>query len=75
MNLSKANFDRAAAFVRAHARDLDRSLFEHEFAGGSSRAVLAALIAYQNADGGCGQPIEPEFRRPASSCQDQGQVS
>ena len=55
------------AFVRAHARPLDRALFDCWFRGGPSGAVEAALLPFQNADGGFGNALEPDFRLPASS--------
>ena len=57
----------SAAFVRAHARPLDRALFAHWFEGGPAGAVEAALVPFQNADGGFGNALEPDFRLPASS--------
>lgn len=70
--LSKANFDRAAAFVKAQAREVDKRLFDYYFDGGTARhelavPVLNALAAYQNKDGGFGHGIEPDFRLRASS--------
>lgn len=65
--LTRAAFDRAAAYLRAEARPLERALFEWTFAGGSRTAVLAALVPYQNADGGFGRGLEPDMRAEASS--------
>lgn len=67
MKLSKENFDRATGFIKKHARPLEQRLYEYEFEGGSAEAVLDALRAYQNPDGGFGNAIEPDFRLPASS--------
>lgn len=55
------------AFVRAHARPLDVALFDFWFRGGPGGAVEAALVHFQNADGGFGNALEPDFRLPASS--------
>jgi hypothetical protein len=42
-------------------------LFERRFEGGSVDAVLNALAAYQNEDGGFGHALEPDMRTPRSS--------
>ena len=67
MKLSKENFNQAALFINTHARAVDRCLFAYHFDGGSAEAVLDALRAFQNPDGGFGHAIEPDFRLPASS--------
>lgn len=54
-------------FVRAHARPLDVALFDFWFRGGPGGAVEAALLPFQNPDGGFGNALEPDFRLPASS--------
>ena len=67
MNLSAENFNRAAMFVKTHARAVDSCLLAYHFEHGSAGDLLDALIAYQNPDGGFGNAIEPDFRLPASS--------
>ena len=67
MKLSKENFGRARLFIRTHARAVDRCLFEFYFNHGPAGAILEALRAYQNPDGGFGHAIEPDFRLPSSS--------
>lgn len=57
---------RASAFLWAHARLLERRGFEHAFAGGSAGAVVDALRAYRNRDGGFGHALEPDLRTPTS---------
>jgi hypothetical protein len=52
---------RAASFMAAHARILDRRRFASDSAG-----VLAAVDAYRNADGGYGWGLEPDLRAPES---------
>lgn len=59
-------FERARTFMWTHARLLDRRLFAYLFADGPREAVLAALRAYQNADGGFGNALEPDIRAPLS---------
>jgi hypothetical protein len=65
--LSRDQFERAADYLRREARPLERVLFAHAFEGGSRTAVLAALMPYQNDDGGFGRALEPDMRAPASS--------
>jgi hypothetical protein len=59
-------FARAETFIWSNARLLERRLFAYHFRGGSRQAVLAALRAYQNEDGGFGQALEPDIRCPDS---------
>ncbi len=65
--LSTASFHKAAGYLRANARPLERALFAHEFEGAPARPVLEALAAYRNPDGGFGRALEPDLRMPASS--------
>ena len=58
--------NRAHDFMLRNARLLERRLFEATWTGGPSAAVVAALAAYQNADGGFGAGLEPDKRDPAS---------
>lgn len=58
--------ERARTFLYANGRLLDRRRFEYHFEGGSPDAVLAALRAYQNPDGGFGNALEPDIRCPQS---------
>lgn len=55
---------RAEIFLLGHARLLERRLFAHLFHEPDVAAVLAALRAYQNADGGFGNALEPDKRSP-----------
>lgn len=61
---------RARDFILRHARLLERQLFAFHFEGGAADPVLRALAAYQNADGGFGNALEPDKRAPASQPQD-----
>jgi hypothetical protein len=56
----------AADFVLHEARLLDRRRFAHRFGSSSATAVLAALVPYQNDDGGFGNALEPDLRGAAS---------
>jgi hypothetical protein len=60
------DLDRAAEFMRTHARLLDRRRFELLWGDGSAEAVLAALSAYRNPDGGFGYGLEPDLRSAIS---------
>lgn len=63
---------RAAAFLTAHGRVLDRRRFElatssgNEATASAAAAIAAAVDAYRNADGGYGWGIEPDLRAPES---------
>lgn len=55
----------AAQFTAAHARLIERRRFACLEEDGSVDAVLRALVAYRNDDGGIGH-LEPDIRTPAS---------
>jgi hypothetical protein len=59
-------FARAEDFIWRNARLIDRQLFAYQYKGGSADAVLRALRAYQNSDGGFGNGLEPDMRTPTS---------
>lgn len=65
--LSREAFGRAADYLRNEARPLEQALFAYDFEGGGRTAVLAALVPYQNGDGGFGRALEPDMRAEASS--------
>ena len=58
--------ERAADFIWRNARLLERQLFAHLWLDAPCEGVLGALQAYQNADGGFGNALEPDKRCPAS---------
>lgn len=58
--------ERAEDFIWRQARLLDRHLYATLFQGHPATAVLAALRAYQNRDGGFGNGLEPDIRTPTS---------
>jgi hypothetical protein len=64
--LRSENVDSAERFVWLSGRLLDRLRFAFLFRGGGRERVLAALRPYQNADGGFGEALEPDFRGPVS---------
>ncbi len=59
-------FERSKDFIWKNARLLDRQLFSFFFLGGTRDAVVSALQAYQNSDGGFGNALEPDKRCPES---------
>jgi hypothetical protein len=58
--------ERAADFIWRHARLLDRQRFAFHFQDAPGAPVVATLRAYQNADGGFGNALEPDKRCPDS---------
>lgn len=60
-------FEKARRFVYRNARPLDLARWQYHFEGGSPDAVLNALSAYGNEDGGFGHGIEPDFLNPNST--------
>jgi hypothetical protein len=60
------DFAAAEQFMLREARVLERRRFEHRFGGGSADAVVTALLAYRNEDGGFGNALEPDLRGPSS---------
>ncbi|EYF01388.1 hypothetical protein [Chondromyces apiculatus] len=61
-----AAFEAAERFVWLSGRLLERLRFARLFRGGEGARVVQALRPYQNADGGFGEAIEPDFRGPVS---------
>ena len=60
------DLDKAADFMATHARPLDRRRFELLTGDGDRDALLAALNAYRNPDGGYGHGLEPDLRSRTS---------
>jgi hypothetical protein len=60
------SFSLASTFVLRTARLIDRRRFDFLFGSGTPDAVLAALAAYRNSDGGYGNALEPDGRGPGS---------
>ncbi len=65
--LSQEAFEKAKEYLYTNGRDLDQRRFEFHFEDGSQAAVLEALAAFQNEDGGFGWGLEPDLRTEASS--------
>jgi hypothetical protein len=60
------DLSKARAFLTTHGRLIDRRRFDLTMGRGGADAVLAALTAYRNADGGYGWALEPDLRAPGS---------
>jgi len=54
-------------WMQCHARPLDLARWRFHFEGGSQQTVLTELAAFQNADGGFGNGLEPDCWNPDSS--------
>jgi hypothetical protein len=54
-------------FIFQNGRLLERQLFEFFFGKGTKQACVQALLAYQNADGGFGNGVEPDLLCPDST--------
>jgi hypothetical protein len=67
IKFSQTAFEKAKNYLYAYGRLLDQRRFEYHFEGGSQAAVLEALTAFQNEDGGFGKALEPDIRAEASS--------
>jgi hypothetical protein len=59
----------AEAFLRRNARLLDVARYDRAFHGGADEAVVRALLAYRNPDGGFAGLLEPDLRTPLSQPQ------
>ncbi|WP_308636429.1 prenyltransferase/squalene oxidase repeat-containing protein [Paenibacillus silvisoli] len=68
MKMSDNNriLERAKSFLYKNGRLIDRKRFEFLFENGTKEAVIGALRAYQNPDGGFGHALEPDIRCPYS---------
>jgi hypothetical protein len=66
-NLSRDRFEAAHRFVLENGRPLDGALLNFSLGQGTAEAVMVALIAFQNPDGGFGHGLEPDMRSPAST--------
>jgi hypothetical protein len=66
-NKSSAVVERAADFIWRNARLLERAIFARAFLDGSTEAVIIALTAYRNRDGGFGNALEADIRAPGST--------
>ena len=60
-------FARARTFIYRNARPLDLARWQVHFENGPREAVVQALTAYQNADGGFGHALEADAWNPNST--------
>ncbi|MHB0935360.1 MAG: hypothetical protein ACYC6A_03125 [Armatimonadota bacterium] len=67
MQLTREQQEKARAYLYTQARPVEAALYACIFEGASNDAVVAALVPYQNPDGGFGHGFEPDFRLDASS--------
>jgi len=65
--MSLSLFDRAVDFLYRNGRLLEKHLLAYHFFGKPQFPVLNSLRAYQNADGGFGNALEPDKRYPGST--------
>ena len=59
--------DPALGFLEAQGHALGKAIVEYHWRGGPSDAVLDALAAYQNEDGGFGRELEVDIKAPVSN--------
>ncbi len=59
--------DKAIKYVIENARPLDLAVYKYFFEHESNQAVIDELSKFQNADGGFGHALEPDFFNPNSS--------
>lgn len=70
MNILTAEaFVAAERYLMLNARLIDRLRFAHLFHGAPTAPIRAVIEAYQNADGGFGNAIEPDLRGTSSQPQ------
>jgi hypothetical protein len=65
-DVGMVDFAKADEFMATHARLLDRRRLDAVLGSGSPEALVAALAAYRNPDGGFGWSLEPDLRSPGS---------
>ena len=59
--------NKAIKYVLENARPLELAIYRYFFENESSQAVVDELSKFQNADGGFGNALEPDFFNPNSS--------
>jgi len=65
--LCNADFQEIKSWISRNARPLEYALWRYHFENGGKEAVLSALSAYQNDDGGFGNAVEPDNWNPEST--------
>lgn len=61
------NKSKAINYISANARPLEFAVYKYFFENESNQAVIDELLKFQNADGGFGNALEPDFFNPNSS--------
>ncbi|MHA2184758.1 MAG: hypothetical protein ACXAAI_07125 [Promethearchaeota archaeon] len=64
---SETQLRKIKELIFQNGRLLERKLFSYFFENGNKDAVIKALVAYQNPDGGFGNGIEPDLLIPDST--------
>lgn len=59
--------DPALGFLESQGHALGKAIVEHHWRGHPADAVLDALTAYQNEDGGFGRELEVDIKAPVSN--------
>ncbi len=59
--------NKAIKYISENARPLELAVYRYFFEDGSNQAVIDELSKFQNADGGFGNALEPDFFNPNSS--------
>lgn len=67
MMLTKSDYQSICRWIYRNARPLDLARWQYHFENGSAEAVLGALTAYQNDDGGFGHALEADCWNPESA--------
>ncbi len=67
MKLIQSGLESIRRWMYRNARPLDLARWQYYFEGGSAEAVLQALAAYQNEDGGFGHALEADCWNPESA--------
>ncbi|MGB3517561.1 MAG: hypothetical protein WBA43_13985 [Elainellaceae cyanobacterium] len=65
--LNQEHLNRSQDLIFQKGRLLERQRYRYFFEDGSRESCLKALFAYQNADGGFGNSIEPDLLCSSSS--------
>ena len=61
------NKSKAIKYITENARPLELAVFRYFFEEGSNKDVIDELSRFQNANGGFGHGLEPDFFNPNSS--------
>lgn len=61
------NKSKAIKYITKNARPLELAVYKYFFENESNQAVIDELSKFQNADGGFGHALEPDFFNPNSS--------